>query len=84
MNPEPAVPARTKLRRPVRRVVDETSRGRKLVIEVHGLFCRMREYGRHEHYDIPWGAVYSLGGKMQAAVTAREKLTSKAIRKAIS
>lgn len=57
--------------RPVRRVVDVTSGGRKLVIEVHPLIVRMREAGRHDFYDIPWGAVFTLGARMQAIANSR-------------
>lgn len=67
------------VKKPRRCVVDEAVRGRRLVVEIHGDFARLREFGRRAHYDVPWAAVYTLGAKMEAARLAREAEQKKAV-----
>lgn len=75
----------TKLDKPVKREsyssVRERGSSRPLVVELHPTFMRLRLKGRRHFVVVAYDAVYSLGAKLLAAETRRDKVAERVRRK---
>lgn len=57
--------------------VHEAGEYRKVVVEPHPLFARVRLKGMRSYYDVEWGAIWALGAKAEANRMRSEKKAKK-------